>query len=365
LPSSDRESRILNWAIMHAHWNQLIAVEGVQWWLRSIAGDVAKSLVRHVQSSDAIISGVLTLDSALALRSALGCRVALAIFAPCLPTREGPSLIEAPVPKGSSFVNWWAGVATWLAGVRWSYPTGKIVREMQGLRQRPLRQMMPALLDVPVLLAASAVLVPKAVDWPSSVRLTGPWMNDIQPCRALSDDLQEFLDLGPEPLFVGFGSVGHRSDGRLFIDASRKAGVRIVASFPGGSGSEVGLIDRNVYCMEEVQHNLLFQRVAGVIHHGSAGTTAAALQAGIPSAAIPHEFDQRYYACRLSLLGVGPKAVPRRRLNRDLLADIMQEMTTGSAAMDYRARAQRIGTSVARERGTSEAISFMREEGVF
>lgn len=364
MPAPHQTQGIRGWPFTHAHQHQLVAVEAVQWWMRSIAGDVARSILRCVRPSDVLISGILTLDSALALRSALGCRVAVAVFAPCLPTRDGASLIEAPAPARASLMNRWGGTVAWLAGARWSHPSGKIVRHALGLARSPLRRMTPTLLDAPVLLAASTILVPPASDWPPHVRLTGPWTYDAAARQAPSGELLEFLSRGPPPLFIGFGSVGNQADSQLFTDASRKAGVRIVCSLPPGPGSAEGFADRDVYCVNELPHGWLFPRVAGVIHHGSAGTTARALQACVPSAAIPHGFDQNYYAQRLSLLGVGPAAVPRRRLNRDTLADIMQAMTTGPAARGYRAQAQKIGREAARERGTAEAVSFLRAQGI-
>jgi sterol 3beta-glucosyltransferase len=354
----------LDWAMAHAHRHQIIAVEGVQSWLRSIATDVADSIINLVRPSDVIISGILTLDSALALRSALGCRVAVALFAPCVPTKNGPSLIEALMPNRANAVNRWGGVIPWLIGVRWSRPAGRIVRRRLGLPQQSMIRMLPSTLDVPMLLAASPLLVPPAADWPSTVRLTGDWATSSRPGWRPPSDLLEFLGQGSAALFVGFGSVGHPSDHQLFIDAAQRARVRIVASRPHGSDAETGLVNRDIYVVGETSHAWLFPRMAGIIHHSSEGTTSTALRAGVPSAAVPHQFDQNYYARRLSLLGVGPPAVPRRRLDCDTLAGMMKAMTAGPDTSDYRRRAQYFGSRAVRESGTTQAIQLMRAAGV-
>jgi UDP:flavonoid glycosyltransferase YjiC (YdhE family) len=174
----------------------------------------------------------------------------------------------------------------------------------------------------------------------------------------------KFLGSGPAPLFGGFGSVGRQSDNELFINAGRRAGIRIVVSSRPAIETEEVQVDRDVYRVLEMPHSWLFPRLAGVIHPGSAGTTTTALRAGVPSTAVPHQFDQHYYAARLSLLGVGPVSVPRRLLNLDQMVRLMVALTAGSEASMYRRRAAILGKGVGAERGVIEAISILRREGV-
>jgi sterol 3beta-glucosyltransferase len=224
--------------------------------------------------------------------------------------------------------------------------------------------MLPSALDVPVLLAASPLLVPPAGDWPSCVRLTGHWATSSQPESTTPSDLLAFLDQDPPAVFVGFGSVGHPSDSQLFIDAARQARVRIIVSRPRNSEVETGRVNDDIYVIGEISHAWLFPQTAGVIHHGSEGMTSTALRASIPSAAVPHQFDQNYYARRLSLLGVGPGAIPRRQINSEALAGMMKAMTTEPAAAYYRRRAQHFGSRAVRESGTKQAIRIMRAAGM-
>ena len=55
----------------------------------------------------------------------------------------------------------------------------------------------------------------------------------------------------------------------------------------------------------DVSHDLLFPRVAAVVHHGGAGTTAAAARAGIPQVITPMFSDQFYWGRRVADLGAG------------------------------------------------------------
>jgi vancomycin aglycone glucosyltransferase len=43
----------------------------------------------------------------------------------------------------------------------------------------------------------------------------------------------------------------------------------------------------------------LFRRVAAVVHHGGAGTTTIAAQAGVPQVVVPQIYDQHYWAKRV------------------------------------------------------------------
>ncbi|WP_435972041.1 glycosyltransferase [Streptomyces sp. Qhu_M48] len=364
LPRQGRVSRPVGWAMTHAHRSPLVAVAGVRLWLRGTATEVARSVTRLVRPTDTVISGILTLDTALALRTALGCRLAVVLFAPCLPTREGPSLVEAVRPARTSVLNRAAGTLTWSAGVWWSRPGGAVARRELGLPRHRTERSLLVPPDVPVLLAASTLLVPEARDWGPGVRLTGPWQLPAPSGWEAPDGLATFLDEGPAPVFASFGSVGLASDVPMCVNAAATAGVRLITSVPRGSGTAAGRVGDTVYVVDDAPHAWLLPRTAGVVHHGAAGTTTTALGSGVPSTAVPHQFDQHYYARRLALLGVGPTPVPRRRLDSARLAEMMTAMTRGPEAGEYRRRALLTAGQATGECGTEEAVRVMRTAGV-
>ncbi len=59
------------------------------------------------------------------------------------------------------------------------------------------------------------------------------------------------------------------------------------------------------FVVGEVNQQALFGRVAAVAHHGGAGTTTAATQAGVPQVVVPQFGDQPYWAGRVAALGIG------------------------------------------------------------
>jgi len=362
LPEPQQASKHLDWALAHAYRHQLIAVGGTHLWLRSIAPSVAHAMLRLIRPSDVIISGILTLDGAFALHTALGCRLAIALFAPCLPTRHGASLIEPAIPQADTTLNRWAGSISWSIGVRWSRPSGAIIRRAMRQPRQGAKRAFTSTEKVPLLLAVSTLLVPSAPDWPSPVRFTGPWITRQPVEWEPPHDLRAFLSTRPVPIYVGFGSVGHPNDLHLLIDAARVAGVSIVTNKPRGSKTKSGPLTPELFVASDLPHLWLFRQLAGVIHHGSAGTTMTALHAGVPSTASPHQFDQSYYARRLSQLRVGPTAVPRRQLNRDRLVGLMKGLTCPGAG--YPEQAQIIMMRAVLEDGVAQAVRVLHSEDV-
>ncbi|TPO13780.1 glycosyltransferase [Mesorhizobium sp. B1-1-5] len=123
--------------------------------------------------------------------------------------------------------------------------------------------------------------------------------------RPLPDGLKAFLDAGPRPVYVGFGSIAVARDaGAAAIEAIRTKGLRTVLAH---GWAELGIIDDGDDCFAvgEINQQALFGRVAAVIHHGGAGTTVAAARAGAPQVIVPQIGDQPYWARRVAELGIG------------------------------------------------------------
>jgi vancomycin aglycone glucosyltransferase len=152
-------------------------------------------------------------------------------------------------------------------------------------------------------LAADPVLGP----WPEPADLdvvqTGAWF--LPDDRPLPADLEAFLDAGPPPVYVGFGSMRAPDDvARVAIDAIRAQGRRAV--FARGWADLAPIDDRDdCFAVGEVNQQALFRRVAAVVHHGGAGTTTTAAAAGAPQVVVPQMADQPYWAGRVATLGIG------------------------------------------------------------
>ncbi|MEU4450481.1 glycosyltransferase [Nocardioides sp. NPDC023903] len=154
------------------------------------------------------------------------------------------------------------------------------------------------------LLAADPVLGPWHGTSSLDVVQTGAWM--LEDDRPLPADLLAFLDAGEEPVYVGFGSmrtVGEESV-RVTVEAIRTHGRRVVIG-RGWAGLDVIDGRDDCFVIGEVNHQRLFGRVCAVVHHGGAGTTTTAYQAGASQVVVPQAGDQTYWAGRVAELGAG------------------------------------------------------------
>ena len=139
---------------------------------------------------------------------------------------------------------------------------------------------------------------------------------------SLPPDLEEFLDKGPPPVYVGFGSMMNdspRDMTALVVGAARGAGQRLVVA-AGWAGLGADNPGPDCYFTDNrLAHKRLFPRVATAVHHGGCGTVSTAARAGIPQVIVPHIADQFYWAHQVAEVGIGPRGVPRSRLSVERL----------------------------------------------
>jgi UDP:flavonoid glycosyltransferase YjiC (YdhE family) len=165
----------------------------------------------------------------------------------------------------------------------------------------------------------------------------------------------DFLDAGPPPVYLGFGSVmtGPKAAARLSelaLAALRAAGVRGVIQ-AGWANLDARADD--VLTIGEVPHEWLFPKMAAVVHACGAGTTAAGLRAGVPAVAVPVAGDQPFWARRLHDLGVSSATVPYGRLNADRLAAAVRAAVNEPI---YRQSAQDVAGRLASEDGAGAVV---------
>jgi sterol 3beta-glucosyltransferase len=213
---------------------------------------------------------------------------------------------------------------------------------------------------VPLLNAWSQHVAPNPPEWPSSsVQTTGYWFlpgrpRDWQPPASL----ETFLAAGPPPVYVGFGSMVGRCPERttrIVLDALDRTKLRgVLAS--GWGGIAAGNLPDSVYLLDQVPHDWLFPRVAAVVHHGGAGTTAAGLRAGRPTVICPFFGDQPFWGWRVHEAGAGPAPIPQKNLTEKRLTTALREAT---GSLEIRRRAATLGEKIQRENGAANAVAFI------
>jgi sterol 3beta-glucosyltransferase len=212
----------------------------------------------------------------------------------------------------------------------------------------------------PILYGYSPTMLPRPAEWRSGLEVVGFWWpvrpTDWQP----PEDLVRFLDDGPAPVFVGFGSliVGHADALRMsetVAAALRTAGVRGVIQ-AGWAGMNV--FGDDVLTIGDIPHDWLFDRVAAVVHHCGAGTAAGGLRAGVPAVAVPAMGDQPFWARHLANLGVSAATIPQRRITAERLAAAIDTALTDNAIRD---NVKDLAEQIAAEDGAGRAVAIIDE----
>lgn len=168
-------------------------------------------------------------------------------------------------------------------------------------------------------------MIPKPNDWGRHIDISGFYFLDLATSYTPDPDLAAFLDAGPPPAYIGFGSIVVDDPNALtemIFEAVRQTGVRaLVSKGWGGLGAnEVGLPE-GVFMLGNVPHDWLFQRVSCVVHHGGAGTTAAGIKAGKPTLIVPFFGDQPFWGAMVARAKAGPDPIAYKKLTADNLAE--------------------------------------------
>jgi UDP:flavonoid glycosyltransferase YjiC (YdhE family) len=213
---------------------------------------------------------------------------------------------------------------------------------------------------IPVLYAYSPNVVPVPNDWPERYVVTGYWFLDRPSEWQPSADLSNFLADGPPPVYIGFGSMSGDHPQELTdmaIDILKQTGQRGILA-RGWGGLDVStanhLLTADIFVVDEAPHDWLFPQTAAVVHHGGAGTTSAGLRAGVPSILVPFSGDQPFWGQRVTALGVGPAAIPYKKLSARRLSSAINTAIRDEA---LQRRAAALGQQIRSEDGIASAVA--------
>lgn len=215
---------------------------------------------------------------------------------------------------------------------------------------------------VPILFAYSPSVLPVPPDYPPHAHVTGYWFLDRDPAWQPAPELARFLASGPPPVYIGFGSMGGTDAARrteVALGALARSGMRgVIAS--GWGGLAAADVPETVHVIPSAPHDWLFERVAAVVHHGGAGTTAAGLRAGRPTVICPFIADQPFWGRIVHDAGLGPAPIPQKRLTVERLAAAIAA-AAGDAGMAE--RAARMGARIRAEDGVGVAVGVVSRAG--
>jgi UDP:flavonoid glycosyltransferase YjiC (YdhE family) len=256
-----------------------------------------------------------------------------------LPSSARPPLV-VPLARAPRWVNW----------LGWRYLNWFTNSHLRGpINQYHVRLGLPLIAHAPDHLICENPII--AIDpelaplTPEESELDVIGHLDPGPGDPLPSELEAFLNAGPPPIYIGFGSMpdpAAAATTELFQAACKQLSRRLVLS-RGWAGFGAGLSKEHIV-VDSVSHVRLFPRVAAVVHHGGSGTTSAAMRAGVPQVVVPHFADQYHFGGLVEDLGVGAPPLARTRLTARRLAERLERLM-GDGSVRERAKliAERIG----------------------
>jgi sterol 3beta-glucosyltransferase len=322
----------------------------------AVAVEAMERMRAAAAGADLVVHSFLTTVAGHQIAGELGVPdVATQLFPFFVPYTTFPNFALPPASCGPWRNQASHRLATWVfaLGSRLSYAW--LRRRYPGLGPKRMPWPAPGV-HTPLLLAYSPLLTGPTPAAAPRAQATGFWAlspGSYEPPPPLA----AFLEAGPPPVFVGFGSMvtGQASQlGAAILEALGRAGRRALLQ-RGWTGLGTGALPPWALAVDEVPHGWLFPKMAAVIHHGGAGTTGAALRAGVPSLAIPFTADQPFWGWRAHQLGVGPRPIPAATLTADTLVaafDMLDDVTV-------RRRAAAVGTALRAEDGVGTAVRLL------
>jgi sterol 3beta-glucosyltransferase len=229
----------------------------------------------------------------------------------------------------------------------------------------PMRDVLLSLNDRArrVLIGVSPSVLPRDSGWSEQVEVTGYWFLE-EPAWTPPPELERFMaDGASRPAVISFGSMvgaDPAATTRTLVDAVQRAGCRAVLQAGWADLGDGAPLPESILRVGYVPHDWLFSRAACVVHHGGAGTTAAALRAGVPQVTVWHIGDQQGWGQMVARRGVGPPGRSHRRLAADWLAGALRR------ALDDRemqARASELGRQIRGEDGLGAAVRAIEALG--
>ena len=233
----------------------------------------------------------------------------------------------------------------------------------------------------PICYCVSPTLFERPTDWESDeLHVVGALTVPVDATLAAKPPppaLVAFLDAGPPPVYIGWGSMVCGSAARmaeLAVRALYETGERGVvlsgwarlgpelldASRPDAS-AVLAYAKSRIYFGDDLPHEWLFPQCKMTVHHGGSGTTHAALRSGRPTVVTPVWLDQFTYRRLVVKAGVGVGAKQLHKLRVAELAAAIRSITP-----EMEARAEEMGRRARDEDGAAAVVrtveAFLREK---
>lgn len=182
----------------------------------------------------------------------------------------------------------------------------------------------------------------------------------LPPLRELAKDVETFISAGKPPVFISFGSNPILNPDKLtniFERVLKETNERLIIS-KGWAELTTISSSANVLYVDDVPFELLFPKMAAIIHHGGSGTMASAAKAGIPQVAFPYMFDQFENRKTIVKLGLGPQSCDFKKISVSALTAAINDCVNNKK---YKENALEIAKKLTDSKGLEKTIALIEK----
>ncbi|MBL3648275.1 glycosyltransferase [Bacillus sp. RHFS10] len=213
---------------------------------------------------------------------------------------------------------------------------------------------------IPVLYGCSPSIIPFDQQWEGRVSMKGFWFVD-EDAWTPPPELLHFLEAGPPPFTVSFSSMPLRNPDHILNmlqQAFKETGQRAIL-LTGSSGINRTTDSPHIFTAGSMPHSWIFPQSRAVIHHGGAGTTAAALKAGKPMIICPFSGDQPFWARKMRDIGVAAAPLKEKKMSVEAFVSRIHELVSNHT---YSQRASEAAALIKKEDGVRHTTDFIEEK---
>jgi vancomycin aglycone glucosyltransferase len=236
---------------------------------------------------------------------------------------------------------------------------GFINKKRKEVGLNPIRDVWGNWMGEHVLVACDAALNPVREGVAFQCTQTGYMF--LPPQTGLNPEVEQFISSGKPPVFIGFGSnpiSRPEKLAHLFPKVAQITGQRLIIS-KGWADLEETLRSPDICYADDLPYEILFPKLAAIIHHGGTGTMASAARAGIPQAAFPYMADQFENRKQIVKLGLGPNACDFKKMSVKTLSDAINACTTNES---YRKKSAEISQQLKSTNGLELTMQLIEQQ---
>jgi UDP:flavonoid glycosyltransferase YjiC (YdhE family) len=357
------DPEVISQRLNEAGQNPLAMVDAMMTYVVSIADQVIQQSYEACKDTDLIVHSFLFTTGAHSFARTLGIPdISLQTFPIFAPTKQIAPVFLPRVKIGwlRYFLHWLAMQIFWYAG---NMGYRKILREHPDLPTIKLHWPFSNEKNFhksPLIFAFSPKVIPRAPEWNLEHIYISGYLFLENETATLSKALLEFINQGDAPICISFGSMIHRSLPGIIqtiLQGCKESEKRVVL-LSGWEEINLPASDQNIFTAKEAPHEQLFPKCSLIIHHGGAGTTAAALRAGVPSLVIPFGADQLYWGLRVNELGIGPAPIRENKVTVDRIIKAIEF----SSRVNIREQGKIFSEGLRGENGVEQAIRIIESK---